>query len=664
MASKLLLPGIEYRITEKDLGQAGRGLAPFLEPEVKTARKVDAVSRSFGDAALMPLPEDARSDDIVELEFENGERRWKQWVLVEQLDELGERRVSRDGEEAFFIPHAWELKEASRGIGTIALKALKIFGIDTGDKFVEKGAKAIANSIADYFETDVARQGHEFGLYRFQNPAKVERTDRITDPLAGPGPFLIFLHGAASSSVGSFGKLAGTSEWEAIQKKYGENILALDHRTFTETPIKNALDLAKLLSDGAQLHLVSHSRGGLVGELICLAQAGESKAKFDDLTKKFLESAGDDKTLLEARREQLGQLRELWEMLVKKRLNVRRFVRVACPARGTTLAGKRIDVLAAGILNAIGMIPAIDQTPLVDVGYDWAKSLLLTLIKKKADPRDLPGIEAMAPDSPLIEFLNHPDLTTQADLAAISGDIEVGNLKLTIPALIGNVFFWARNDLVVNTKSMSLGIRRAQSSFDRFDQRSVVCHFNYFYNPETRANLKEWLLREDEEPSTGFKPIIRPLDREDRAARGASIESVSDWLEQEEPMIVTDIRYDLRVCVTHGDLRHARYPVAMGHYEGDGIIGAEKYLDMLLGGRLANRHRMRLYPGPVGTAAFVNPPAGQTLKGALVIGLGEMGELSADVIRRGVTAAALQYALDVLEGPIAGQPDARPNARK
>ncbi|MGH9838994.1 MAG: CHAT domain-containing protein, partial [Blastocatellia bacterium] len=46
------------------------------------------------------------------------------------------------------------------------------------------------------------------------------------------------------------------------------------------------------------------------------------------------------------------------------------------------------------------------------------------------------------------------------------------------------------------------------------------------------------------------------------------------------------------------------------------------------------------------------------------IGLGEMGELSADVIRRGVTAAALQYALDVLEGPIAGQPDARPNARK
>ncbi len=653
MASKLLLPGIE--VVKTDLN-----LAPRLKPKVKADRKVDAVSRSFGDAALTPLPDDAQSDDIAELEFEHDGRRWKQWVRVEQLDELGKKRVSRDGEETLFIPHAWELKETPRGIGTIALKALKIFGIDT-DQFAEKGAKAIATSIADRFERDIAEQGHEFGLYRFQNPAQVERKDRITEenPLTGPGPFLIFLHGTASSSVGSFGKLAKTEEWEGIQKRYGDNILALDHRTFTDTPIKNALDLAKLLPDGAQLHLVSHSRGGLVGELICLAQAGESKAKFGDLTKKFLESAGDDKTLLEARREQLKQLEVLWEMLVKKRLNVRRFVRVACPARGTTLAGKRIDVLASGILNAIGMIPAIDQTPLVDVGYDWAKSLLLTLIKKKADPRDLPGIEAMIPDSPLIEFLNHPDLTTQADLAAISGDIEVGTLKLTIPALLGNAFFWARNDLVVNTKSMSLGIRRAQSAFDHFDQRPVVCHFNYFLNAESRKKLAEWLLREDEEPSIGFKPIIRV----DRAARGASIESVSDWLEQEEPMIVTGINYDLRVSVTHGDLRHAKHPVAVGHYDGDGIISSESYVDHLLGGRLANRYGMRLYPGPVGTAAFVNAPAGQTFAGALVIGLGEMGDLSADVVRRGVMTATLQYALDVLERPIAGKPDAKKDAK-
>jgi CHAT domain-containing protein len=654
MALKLLLPGIEQPLAKKDLN-----LAPFLKPDIKTARKVDAVSRGFGDAALTEIPADAQGDDIVEMEFENAGRRWKQWVTLDQLNELREKRVSRDGgEELYFIPPSWESKEASRGIGTIALKALKIFGIDTGDQFVEKGAKVLASSIAGHFESDIEKQGHPFGLYRFPDPREVHLKHRITEakPLTGLGPFLIFLHGTASSSVGSFGKLAGTTEWSQLQAHYGENILALDHRTFTDSPIRNALDLARLLPDGAQLHLVSHSRGGLVGELICLAQAGEGLAKFAALTKKFRESAGDDAALVEERTKQLDQLRELWELLVKKRFNIRRFVRVACPAHGTTLAGKRMDVLASGLLNAIGMIPAIDQTPLVDVGYDWAKSLLLTLIKKKADPRELPGIEAMIPDSPLIEFLNHPELSTQADLAVISGDIEVGNLKLTIPALLGNAFFWAKNDLVVNTKSMTHGLRRAHIAHDLFDQGAVVCHFNYFYNPETRKKLAEWLLWDrGEDPPAQFKPIIRS-ERSAPGAPAAGEPSITEWLEKEEPMAPTDVEYELRVSVAHGDLRHARYPVAVGHYEGDGIISAEKYLDILLGGRLANRYGMRLYPGPVGTAAVVHAPAGQKVAGALVIGLGEMGQINADIVREGVTAALLQYALSVMERPADAKP--------
>src|SRR5262249_1708923 len=255
-----------------------------------------------------------------------------------------------------------------------------------------------------------------------------------------------FIHGTASSSVGSFGKLTGTDEWAELEGRYGDRILAFDHRTFSVSPVENALDLAKLIPDGAELHLVSHSRGGLVGELICLAQAGESRAKFEELTEKFLEKNADDAVLLEERTKQLSQLRDLWDLLVKKRISIKRFVRVACPAAGTTLAGKRMDQFASGILNAIGFIPFVQQTPLLDVGYDWLKSLLLTLVKKKADPKELPGIEAMIPDSPLIEFLNNSQLSTEADLAVISGDIEVGNLKLSIPALLGNAFFWAKND--------------------------------------------------------------------------------------------------------------------------------------------------------------------------------------------------------------------------
>lgn len=647
MEPKLLLPGIEDESAKQE-----PGLSRFLKVEVKSARKIDAISRGIGDAAFTPVPSDVAPDDIVEMEFENGGRRWKQWVTADQLRELGQQRTSRDGEQAIFLPHSWEAQGASRGAGAILLKALKIFGIDTPEKLAEKGASNIALGIADKFESDIAKQGHPFGLYRFPDPQKIERNQQIKDAkeLSGNAPLLIFIHGTASSSIGSFGKLAGTTEWEALQKAYGNRIFALDHRTFSVSPLQNALDLAQLLPAGAQLHLVSHSRGGLVGELICLAQAGDSRAKFDELVQVFLQKDADDATRKAIREKQVEQLKVLWDLLLEKKLTVQRFVRVACPAHGTTLAGKRMDYLASGVLNAVGQIPFIGQNPILDAGYDWLKALLLTLVKKKADPKDLPGIESMTPDSPLVEFLNHPKLSTRADLAVISGDIEVGNLKLTIPALLGNAFFWAKNDLVVNTKAMTQGIRRQEKAYDFFDQGQVVCHFNYFLNDKTRQKLAGWLLRSDETPVAGFKELFADLrfSRGGVAPAATEATDITAWLEKPEPPGAVE-SYELRVTVSHGDLRHAKYPVAVGHYDGDGIISAEKYLDRLLDGRLANRFGTKLYPGPVGTAEVVLAPEGRTPRGALVIGLGDMGDISVDAVRQGVLTAALRYAVDVLE---------------
>ncbi len=654
MEQTLLLPGIEVEGIEEETG-----LERFVKVEVKTARVVDPVSRSAGDAAFTPLPDDVKDDDIVELGFESGARHWKQWMTVDQLREIKQQRVSRSdgqGENQFFIPHTWEAKDTSRGMGTIALKALKIFGIDTPEQIAEKGAQKVAAAIAEHFESLIEQQGHSFGLYRLNNPLKVENKDKVRDlkKLAGAGPYLIFLHGTASSSTGSFGKLAETPEWKQMQEKYGERILTLEHRTFSASPIRNALDLAELLPDGAHLHLISHSRGGLIGELICLAQAGGSREKFDKLTHVFTQKSGDDDGLKAERDSQREQLKTLWDLLLEKKIVVERFVRVACPAHGTTLASKRMDYLASGVLNAVGLIPGIEGNPALEIGYDWLKSLLMMLVKKKADPRDLPGIEAMIPDSPLIEFLNHPELTTQSDLGVVAGDIEVGNLKLTIPALIGNAFFWAKNDLVVNTKAMYDGIRRAGKVYYFFAQGSAVCHFNYFLNDETRIRLKDWLLRTDSLPAENFREVQRSV------SYTRDGQTVSDWLEKEEPIAVAGPVYTLRVRVSHGDLRHARHPVAVGHYDGDGIVSAEKYLDRLLDGRLADRLRMRLYPGPSGTAEVIYGPRGSAPRGAMVIGLGEMGEISASVVRRGVTVAALRHALSVAEQPDA--PDGKPRS--
>ncbi len=108
--------------------------------------------------------------------------------------------------------------------------------------------------------------------------------------------------------------------------------------------------------------------------------------------------------------------------------------------------------------------------------------------------------------------------------------------------------------------------------------------------------------------------------------------------------------YPLRVSAVHGSLEHARFPVAVGHYQGDVIVGAERFLDGRLGGQLTRRYEMNLYPGEIGTAE-VMLASGCTPPGGLVVGLGEVGEIAPEVITRGVTEAALRLALEVAERP-------------
>jgi pimeloyl-ACP methyl ester carboxylesterase len=180
------------------------------------------------------------------------------------------------------------------------------------------------------------------------------------DDLSGDGPYLIFLHGTASTTTGSFGGLAGTSECSALRARYGRRILALEHRTLSLSPVQNALDLATLLPAGAKLHLVSHSRGGLVGELFCLRTLTEP-----DLHP-FAKSGRD---------RDAEALWRLSGLLAKKGFQIERFVRVACPARGSRLASRRLDLYLSVLLNLIGFIPALHENPI----YAFVKATLLEL---------------------------------------------------------------------------------------------------------------------------------------------------------------------------------------------------------------------------------------------------------------------------------------------
>jgi hypothetical protein len=108
-----------------------------------------------------------------------------------------------------------------------------------------------------------------------------------------------------------------------------------------------------------------------------------------------------------------------------------------------------------------------------------------------------------------------------------------------------------------------------------------------------------------------------------------------------------DIRAPLRARVVHGNLAFARYPVAVGHYTGDTIVSAEKHLDRALHGALTRRLHLGLYPGPIETnAVFSNPRTAidryARPGGAIVVGLGTVGALTASALARTFNRALLR----------------------
>jgi len=105
-----------------------------------------------------------------------------------------------------------------------------------------------------------------------------------------------------------------------------------------------------------------------------------------------------------------------------------------------------------------------------------------------------------------------------------------------------------------------------------------------------------------------------------------------------------------KLSVTHGDLAFAQYPVAVGHYLGDSITSAEAYLNRCLNDRLRQRYQLGIHPGEVGTTDVVlNPASHPSLGGAIVIGLGKVGELTPERLTKSFARAALVYALTIAE---------------
>ena len=260
----------------------------------------------------------------------------------------------------------------------------------------------------------------------------------------------------------------------------------LEHRTLTQSPIDNALALARRLPDEAEIHVVSHSRGGLVGEVLCLAGCADLVKVLDadriatlfaaDRTMAaqlgLLPLSDEDMKIRDsAYNADRQRLLDLVNVLAKKRFRVTRFARIACPARGTALASGRLDRWLS-VLDFVAK--AASGNGLFGDGIEF----LHAVVKERTDPRIMPGIEAMMPGSALTRLLNNtPQLTTSADLSVIAGDIEPGDgIWNTLKVLATDWFYKNDHDLVVDTASMTGGLPRGANARYRADKGLSLIH--------------------------------------------------------------------------------------------------------------------------------------------------------------------------------------------
>ncbi|MCC6714969.1 MAG: CHAT domain-containing protein [Gammaproteobacteria bacterium] len=491
----------------------GQPVAPAPAPH---AESIEIVSRGrvqlgAARAAAGAVDVSIRQDDVACLEYSNG---FRQWLRVDDLHREFGTRASRGGDEEGI----WEVDPSvraeagdgavQRGVGGLVVEALEVFGVDLKRK--------TAVGLSQWFERRQLH-GNAPGIYRvgLGDALSLEAvTGRL--PATGPGqPLLLLVHGTASSAAGSFASLwnpsnkAGAALRKALQGRYGRHVYAFEHRSLTVSPIDNAAELVeKFLPEDAELHLVTHSRGGLIADLLCLAQRVQGRN--DPLQPGALDRLfGRDRTLgamlglgrrdsaeaAKAYAVERARLLELIEALKRRRPRVTRLVRVACPARGTTLASGRLD-------RWLSVIQHFASEMIGD-----ALDFLLAVVQERTDPRSLPGLEAMMPGSALIRLLNHPDLRTAADLSVIAGDIEGDSFWGKLKLVMADWFYASDHDLVVNTGSMYGGLQRTPGAGRFFlDQGREVSHFHYFANERTVRMLQEGLLRADG-ALAGFRPI-------------------------------------------------------------------------------------------------------------------------------------------------------------
>ncbi|MBQ5946539.1 CHAT domain-containing protein [Massilia sp. ST3] len=383
----------------------------------------------------------------------------------------------------------WSEDGPTRSLGSWASGvALEWFGI-----LRRKSGQSLAERGADWIRQQFDKPERQ-GLYRLTSsapPDEMDPADRIPVlklPAQPDAPILVLVHGTFSTTAGTFRHLwTKDSTANTLLNGYKDDAYGFEHPTLGTSPVQNAVDLAKALPPNARVHLLTHSRGGLVAEI--LVRAANSSNAVAQIEQYFIGAPPDESR----------QVLELVDLVRDKNLRFDRVIRVACPVRGTLLASERLDAY----LSVLHWLMQMAQLPIASGVLAGLREIARAGLK----PETFAGLASMHPRSHLVRWLNAPLEPVDSQLYVIAGNSGGNSLFTWIKTLLADSFFWTDNDLVVQTRSMYSGVpRKTGLRAARFmlGNGGEVSHFSYFSFTQTREAIADALLPTPQRP---WEPI-------------------------------------------------------------------------------------------------------------------------------------------------------------
>lgn len=446
-----------------------------------------------GEAAIHTVPLD--DANIIEFVFDDD----TVWMSTpDKIKEVfpeaaGQLRSTDLAPGVFELPSALFAMEQERGIfKNVVLKIVRIFSKKT---LAEPLVATLVHTLAEKLEAKLL--GDQKGLVWLNKAFEIKKA-----PVKSDGIYLLFLHGTAASAATSFNKLINKSVapvWDFIFETYGENVLAFQYESLTKSPLQNVIDLVSELPRKATLHIISQSGGGLVGDILnrfCIKDQAGFGFSADEKNYLNRQKRGNDVKLIEA----------IEGAIIEKDIKIEKFIRVACPASGSSLATKRLDHFLNTLFNVLGYATGLAANPI----YIAFKDLIAGVLQTKSDPDVLPGVEVLSPFSPLNKVLNNakPAVEISTPLIVIAGEAQVALRWNALLVILTKLYYLGANDFIVNTKSMFNGAKRVKGKAQYFlDKGSNVNHFSYFENDKTRGALLLALQHTGDAIMPGFVPV-------------------------------------------------------------------------------------------------------------------------------------------------------------